>query len=554
MLNDLTGGAGEAEVKIVMNAVDNASGVIGGLAEGPIGALTAAAGLAAAALTAVTTAIGVVTKATIEWGESLHATMLKLGDTSAQAAGLKLIADTAGVSMDGVTRSLDLMGKNLETVNGKMGTAGKVLTDLGISFKNTDGTLRNTTDIFGDVATKLSNMPDGIQKTTYMMQLFGRSGADMNEILKLAANGGMQSFIDQAKKMGLALSPEQVENINRLKESMNLLKDAFTGAEVVLGSAFVPLLQSAVTWIQNMTAALMPAISQFGTFLGQLTGATGIKLPSAGGGGGGAGGRPTSGYAAQTNYDFWASQYHPAGAVNPYATAGASFGGLPGGAAGMQGQQFQVPAGLKTFEDAIGNFATVMKKIDWGKVGDDLNKFGGFVNTVASDIAQASVILSGLVGQWGAAQGAEAGMNPFQKIATNISLSMQTWGAIIGTLGEPIESGLKTLGGKIKNAIDNFLSILGAGGQTTAQRITGKAGGGPFSGWARVGDAPGGGVTPYTEYVYAPHGAMVYNQAQMSGASAPPMASGGVIGGGAFSDADKRWLATAFRDAILRLK
>jgi hypothetical protein len=56
-----------------------------------------------------------------------------------------------------------------------------------------------------------------------------------------------------------------------------------------------------------------------------------------------------------------------------------------------------------------------------------------------------------------------------------------------------------------------------------------KAGGGSFSGWAMVGDSPGGGTTPYTEYVYAPQGATVFNQAQMSGQSAPPMAGGGMI-------------------------
>jgi hypothetical protein len=58
---------------------------------------------------------------------------------------------------------------------------------------------------------------------------------------------------------------------------------------------------------------------------------------------------------------------------------------------------------------------------------------------------------------------------------------------------------------------------------------TAYASGGSFSGWAMVGDSPGGGRTEFTEYVYAPHGAVVYNQSQMSGKSAPPMAGGGMI-------------------------
>ncbi len=71
---------------------------------------------------------------------------------------------------------------------------------------------------------------------------------------------------------------------------------------------------------------------------------------------------------------------------------------------------------------------------------------------------------------------------------------------------------------------------------TSGTPIEGQAGGGFTSsgGWAMVGDAPGGGRTPYTEYVHArPGGGFdVYNQSQMAGRSAPPMASGGVIPGG----------------------
>jgi hypothetical protein len=88
----------------------------------------------------------------------------------------------------------------------------------------------------------------------------------------------------------------------------------------------------------------------------------------------------------------------------------------------------------------------------------------------------------------------------------------------------------------INSAISNFLASLSfsvpGANQTTVQSITGKAGGGSFAGWAMVGDAPGGRMTPYTEYVYAPHGATVFNQAQMHGGAMPAMSGGGTIRGG----------------------
>ena len=49
--------------------------------------------------------------------------------------------------------------------------------------------------------------------------------------------------------------------------------------------------------------------------------------------------------------------------------------------------------------------------------------------------------------------------------------------------------------------------------------------------WAMVGDLPGGGILPTTEYVRANRGGgfTVFNQSQMAGKSAPPMASGGMV-------------------------
>lgn len=49
------------------------------------------------------------------------------------------------------------------------------------------------------------------------------------------------------------------------------------------------------------------------------------------------------------------------------------------------------------------------------------------------------------------------------------------------------------------------------GGGSFDSKVTEHAEGGPFEGWGLVGDMPGGVLTPWTELVYAPHGAMVYS-------------------------------------------
>jgi hypothetical protein len=51
----------------------------------------------------------------------------------------------------------------------------------------------------------------------------------------------------------------------------------------------------------------------------------------------------------------------------------------------------------------------------------------------------------------------------------------------------------------------------------------------PAGGWGVVGDAPGGQWTPYTELVYAPHGATVYSAAQSQAMGIPHYAEGGQL-------------------------
>ena len=358
-----------------INTAYNPAGMLSFL--GDLGTVGVVAMAAVAGIAAVAGATVEAVKATIDWGMQLDDVMDKIGGTSEEAAGLKVIADAVGMSVEDATRSFNLMGKNLENVDGKIGTAGKALDELNISFKNSDGTFRSSMEIFKEVATALTAMPDGLTKTRYEMEIFGRSGAAMNDMLRLAADGGMQKFIDQAKAMGLALTDTQVKNIERLSENMNVMKDQFTGIAVIIGSAFIPAVQAFVTWIGNLVASVTPAIQHFGEFLGIL-----LQIPGAAAGGSAAtvkaspgGGAPT-GYKELINYNFWANQPHPAGAVNPYATPGGGAGGAMDVRGAQAAQKPFVPTG---FELAVKSFVDGIKAVNWAQVGKDFNAAGAAV-------------------------------------------------------------------------------------------------------------------------------------------------------------------------------
>jgi len=240
-----------------------------------LGQLGSVAGISALAVAGIGAVVGVMATCvvkTMSWGKSLDDVMKLLGVTSKEAAGLKLIADATGVSIDTLTRGLDIMGKNLVTVDGKLGTAGKALKSLGVDIYDANGQLKRTPDLLSEVADKMAKMKDGTEKTRLEMLLFGRSGTDVDEVLRQAANGGMQKYIDQAQKMGLVLTPAQIEQVHNLGTNIDVLKDQMEGIAVVVGITLIPVLQSLVTWLGNVLSAIMPDIENFGRFLLLLTG------------------------------------------------------------------------------------------------------------------------------------------------------------------------------------------------------------------------------------------------------------------------------------------
>jgi hypothetical protein len=625
MLGDLGMGS-TPEVDILIKAIDQTQGAFGSVSGG-LSLITAAAAAATAIIVGTGAAIVQVTKTTLAWGVSLHDTMVVLGATSAQAAGLTLAADASGVSIETVTTRMMMFEKGLQSTNGKMGVSAKQLADLGINYKNANGTMMTSTELLQSVADWFVKTTDVTARNNAEMTIFGRGGAAMDDMLINLANGGMQSYIDQAQKLGLALDNNQIDKIHQVSEQMAILQDAFKGAEVTLGVTFIPVLQNLVTWFEKMLAAEMPAITQFGQFLTMLTGAPAGALGAATGGGGG-GGTPASGSPGGKTLAPWATAADKAYALaHPdqyYVPGTAGSGGGTGHDFGASPDQLQ----LTPFENSIKTFVVAITSVNWGQVASDFKTAGGYVaqiiknaNMVGGSLgfgsndaknphlvpAQAdswSVVIQGLLKnntagnqqvatelarEWhfDILDPAETAIKGFViKTGTDIATWFTTpiiiidpvaaavWfdNSLVIPIINAVEISAKTLAGDMDKAtagvntafynfgndilrsVDNFLAMLGLG--PIGGKWPGadkKAGGGSFSGWAMVGDAPGGGTTPFTEYVYAPHGATVYNQSQMSGHGAPPMAGGGNIGG-VFSDQDRRWLQTAFRDAILKAK
>lgn len=256
----------------ITEAQTKAKSLSGGLASIGGGAFAvASAGIAAGvgAITAVT--IDSISK-TSEWGKTLDDIGDILGTDSKQSAGLALMVQRVGGSSEQLTSALAIMAKGLTDAEGKAGTTGQVINGLGIDFRDANGNIKDSTILFGEIATKVSAMPDGLEKTQLEMQLFGKSGKEMGDILNEAANGGVSNYIDEAEKLGLALSDKQTQQTIDYQKSQEKLDATFLGLKTTLGTTLIPVLTKLNDKVSTLLAdpKIKENISKFGTAIGDF--------------------------------------------------------------------------------------------------------------------------------------------------------------------------------------------------------------------------------------------------------------------------------------------
>jgi hypothetical protein len=237
-----------------------------GIAAASVIAVTAIAGVGAAAINSV--------KQVTEWADSVDAIGDVLGTNASDSAAISVAIRGVGGNVENITTQMAFLSKGLVDADGKLGSTGQLLQKLGINALGADGNLRGATEILTDAATALDAMPDGLQKSTLMMQLFGKSGKDMSDTMHALANGGLESARKKAQAFGLDLGEEGVQSALSFKRGMADLQMMVQGFSVSIGSrllpVLLPLIQSFVQWAVSVLPRVQTALSDVGQFVSNL--------------------------------------------------------------------------------------------------------------------------------------------------------------------------------------------------------------------------------------------------------------------------------------------
>lgn len=260
----------ESATKTTLNMRSTVAGLasVGGAA---LGGLAAGVGI-------VGGAIGAAISKTDEWAGKMDSVQDILGGTNEEAAGMVMTVERVGGSVEQITGAIKKMSMGLVDNKGALGKSGQALKDLGVDIYDANGKLKTAYDIVGEVSTKISEMPDGLEKDAVLMTIFGKSGAELGDIMNAAANGGLKNFQDEAQKLGLAMDPQKAIDMEKAQAQLD---QTITGLSITVGSALIPIITQVTQKLQEWLAnpAIQSGLTQFGQGVANLAGNAVVFIP-----------------------------------------------------------------------------------------------------------------------------------------------------------------------------------------------------------------------------------------------------------------------------------
>lgn len=249
------------DVSIVVTLRDQASkefSRIGATAEGMKQKIAGLRGeLAGIAAGAGIAGLGMyMAKTAIEWGKAVDDVADITGAAGEEASKLLVIGKSVGVSIEQSAGIFAKFGKavsnakdDMITANAKGAESNDMFSRLGMTLDDLQD--QNLYSVFQKVVAVMRDMEDGADKDRVAMEMFGRSGWELHDMLNLT-QAQMDKTVKKAQDMGLIMSSDTAQAAEKLDRQINALTGTANKLAIGIGTELIPVLQEKANWLQGL--------------------------------------------------------------------------------------------------------------------------------------------------------------------------------------------------------------------------------------------------------------------------------------------------------------
>jgi len=228
---------------------------------------------------AVASASGAIVKLAKDAGafaDEMNTLSSVTGISTKQLQQFKYASELIDVDVSTLASSMKKLTSTMSSASKGSGDAYETFKTLGVEFKNADGTLRNSNDVFNDTIRALGNVANETERDAMSMKLFGKSATELNPLIE----GGIDTLDEMGKKaqeLGLILSQDTLDGANRFNDALDKIKSNGKGLFNVIGSEiaseFAPQLEAVNGYFEGIIKKLTTALDEggFESFIDELS-------------------------------------------------------------------------------------------------------------------------------------------------------------------------------------------------------------------------------------------------------------------------------------------
>ena len=151
----------------------------------------------------------------------------------------------AGVSQETIEKGLRRLSQSMREADQGVATYKDSFDALGISVRDTDGTLKTNQEVLGEISDRFAQMENGATKAAIAMEIFGRSGSNLINLL----NGGSASL----EEFNFEVSDNFAQNAEFFNDQIASLGIKLQGFTAQMADNLLPTLNNLVGMFSNIT-------------------------------------------------------------------------------------------------------------------------------------------------------------------------------------------------------------------------------------------------------------------------------------------------------------
>lgn len=152
----------------------------------------------------------------IEYADQMGDIAAKYGTTSEAISEIGYIATQTGSDVNTLTSAMSMLYMRAKQ-------DGEAFQSLGVSVKDSNGQFKSMDELFWETVYAMNNLESDGEKSAYMLDLFGRSAANIGEILR-KDTAEIDAMRNEAHDLGIVVSQETADFAGAWQDRMDRIK------------------------------------------------------------------------------------------------------------------------------------------------------------------------------------------------------------------------------------------------------------------------------------------------------------------------------------------